>query len=188
MNIYFQASYYILWGLVIVQFIFLTIIMKRLNKNGNTSNGTPTMTHEKEGIPLLEKFPRYVTDINGFRYDLHNYAVDTLLVFTMFKCSKCKDTYPAINNALKNKKGLSVIFFIFGSLDELNELIKEYKIEYPVVQLTHENIEYYNTKSFPFGYFMKADGTIYSKNLIVNEGMLNKLIYLGEENLKRKIS
>ncbi|WP_289356670.1 thioredoxin domain-containing protein [Paenibacillus sp. S-12] len=174
----FLFSYICLFLIVVINsYMTITIYRKALIRKSKD------YLHENErGIPNNTVFPILnfrTLDEKAFNIvDLDKKG--TIVLFTSITCDACKSLYPTLNTFVKKHKHINFLLLIASdSITNVKQMLSEYDLnDVPTSHLSAKDASILESSIYPFGYYLKPDGTVNYKG-VVNKGDLELLLRLG---------
>ena len=161
----FYLSYAVLWCICLL----LCVAVIRLYRKAKDKVQSELLEQD-HGMSLGERFPPNGININNRSYK------GTIVIFTTVGCSACKLIYRTFNKFSKKHNDFNFIFIALGDKETVSKNFEENNISAPFISITHEMMEFYQTRIFPFAYLLNSEFRIIRKGVINDEHHLNLLL------------
>lgn len=167
-----------------LQLILISIIAYMVINNRNNSRIVKRqLPLQDRGMPRGSIFPRaQLTTVTGDTVEIIRSDNPTITIFTSSGCPVCKTLYPIIEyNKAKYLNKINFVSLIVSSEQSLLEFIRANNVSTPVAHIHPYpgSLEEFNTKTFPFAYFLSSSGVILTKGAVLNEDLFSLLISEG---------
>jgi len=139
------------------------------------------------GIPYGVQFPRTnLKTIFGDTVNINGSDVKpTIVFFTASNCPACKSLYPIIEIVRKKYESqANFVSIIVSNEKSLRDYVLINNINIPVTHLDLNYIEEFNTKIFPFAYYLSPSGHVLAKGVVSEEEHFNLLFGQGKASMQ----
>lgn len=164
----FLVSYFVLWGLVLIGAAAIIQLFKRIAQpmHGETIR-KDILAESERGIPAGQVFPKSeLASINKGIMPLQGSAADTVLLITSVACQACEGIYPHIPAFLRKHPELKLVLLIDGAEEEIRDKLGRFKLDVPVYAIQPYDFAELSITVFPFGYYLRNDGTVAAKGVV----------------------
>jgi thiol-disulfide isomerase/thioredoxin len=100
----------------------------------------------------------------------------TIVLFTSYACTSCKETYPLINPFLNKNPGVHIIVVVEGTEEDARSVQAGYSLSVPIVVLTQQLRDEVQLRAFPFGYLLSDDGKVVAKGIVSHQWAFDFLL------------
>ena len=150
------------WGCALLAVSVLTLTACSSPKKDYT--GAESSSSEAVQSQTDSSFDFKTTDIDGNKVSLKDYASATVIMFNMWEpwCGPCMSELPDLQKLYDKYKaeGLMIVG-VYSDTDGLDDIIKEDKISYPMIQ-SCAAFDSFQTGYVPTTFFVDGSGTVLS--------------------------
>ncbi|GKU77799.1 hypothetical protein [Paenibacillus sp. L3-i20] len=174
----FNLSYAFLWAIIALQSYFIIQLGRKIQAVKIPAETMPHLIEEDHGLAKRTLFPQFqfetvnkgIIDLAVLDKQKHGF----LVAFTDAKCSSCKELYPVLERFQQQSPHFQALILMIGQQPEVTEIINQYELTVPVTTL--ESSLSFETRIFPFVYYLSPKGEVIAKSVVQRRETLNALI------------